>query len=168
GGGLPIELILRLFERVPAFGAIKIESVRAGPKYTAVLEATSGRLHVSGGWAAMQMLEALARGVHAFMPTGMERVYCAIDRRWRERRIDAACALFDELVPVLAFANQHIEVSIRFFKHLRRASGVFATERCRPPVAALDRFQIAEAHRLAALARRIEIQLRPGRARSAG
>lgn len=72
--GLPVPVIARLFERVPAFGAIKIETVRAGPKYSAVLEATGGGLHVSGGWAATQMIEALERGVHAFMPTGETRL----------------------------------------------------------------------------------------------
>ncbi len=149
GDGLPVEAIATLFERVPAFRAIKIETVRAGPKYTAVLEATGGRLHVSGGWAVTQMIEALKRGVHAFMPTGMEAVYCAIQRAFAEGRLDAAREIFEAALPALVFANQHIDVSIRFFKHLRRISGVFATERCRPPVAPLDPFQQRSAERLA-------------------
>ena len=148
GDGLPVEVIATLFERVSAFRAIKIETVRAGPKYTAVLEATGGRLHVSGGWAVTQMIEALERGVHAFMPTGMEAVYCAIHRAFAEGRLDAARGIFQEALPALVFANQHIDVSIRFFKHLRRESGLFATERCRPPVAPLDHFQQRSAEQL--------------------
>ena len=61
--GLPVDVIADTFERVPAFRCLKVEVVPAGPKYTAVLEATRGRLHVSGGWAADQMIEALDRGV---------------------------------------------------------------------------------------------------------
>ena len=51
---------------------------------------------------------------------------------------------------MLAFSNQHIDVSIRFFKMLRRAHGLFATDRCRVPP--LDAVQRAEADRLVALA----------------
>jgi 4-hydroxy-tetrahydrodipicolinate synthase len=159
GDGLPVPVIARLFERVPAFGAIKIETVRAGPKYTAVLEATGGGLHVSGGWAVTQMIEALERGVHAFMPTGMEGVYCTIYRRFRERRTEAAREVFEAALPALVFANQHIDVSIRFFKHLRLITGLFATERCRPPVAPLDRFQKRGASRLARQARDLEARI---------
>lgn len=157
--GLPVEGIATLFERVPAFRAIKIETVRAGPKYTAVLEATGGRLHVSGGWAVTQMIEALERGVHAFMPTGMEAVYCTIERAFADGRIEAAHSLFAQALPALVFANQHIDVSIRFFKHLRRISGVFATERCRPPVAPLDPFQQRSTERLACQAMALEARM---------
>jgi 4-hydroxy-tetrahydrodipicolinate synthase len=159
GPGLPVAAIARLFERVPALRAIKIETIPAGPKYTAVLEATGGRLHVSGGWAVMQMLEALERGVHAFMPTGMEAVYCAICRAFREGRLDAARKTFEAALPVLAFANQHIDVSIRFLKHLRVVEGLFSTDRCRPPVVLLDRFQQRSASRLAQYARALEQQV---------
>ncbi len=159
GQGLPVEVIARLHERVPAFRAIKIETVQAGPKYTAVLEATGGRLHVSGGWAVMQMLEALERGVHAFMPSGMEPVYCAIHRAFLDGRTEAARELFEALLPVLVFANQHIDVSIRFLKHLRVTQGLFSTDRCRPQVAPLDRFQQRSAERLARHARALEARI---------
>jgi 4-hydroxy-tetrahydrodipicolinate synthase len=52
GDGVSLELICRLFEAVPSFRCIKVETVPAGPKYSRILEATGGRLHVSGGWAA--------------------------------------------------------------------------------------------------------------------
>jgi 4-hydroxy-tetrahydrodipicolinate synthase len=55
GGGLPLPLIVRLFEEVDSFRCLKIETVPAGIKYSAVLAATGGRLHVSGGWAVSQM-----------------------------------------------------------------------------------------------------------------
>jgi 4-hydroxy-tetrahydrodipicolinate synthase len=159
GDGLPVALIARLFEQVPAFGAIKIETVRAGPKYTAVLEATGGRLHVSGGWAVSQMLEALERGVHAFMPTGMEAIYCAICRAFTGGRAEDARHLFEAALPALVFANQHLDVSIRFLKQLRVAQGLFATDRCRPPVAPLDRFQQRSAERLARQVQALEAEM---------
>ena len=78
GPGLPLEETVALFQRVAAFRALKIETLPAGPKYSAVLEATGGRLHVSGGWAVQQLPDALRRGVHAFIPSTMEPLYCRI------------------------------------------------------------------------------------------
>jgi 4-hydroxy-tetrahydrodipicolinate synthase len=122
--------------------------VPAGPKYTAVLKATGGRLHVSGGWALSQMIDALDRGVHAFMPTELEPLWVAIYRRHRSGQVGEARRLFERVLPIVAFSNQHIDVSIRFFKHLRRASGLFSTANCRKPVPLLDEFHQREAERL--------------------
>lgn len=144
GGGLPVPEIVRLFERLPTFRCLKVETVPAGPKYTRVLEATGGKLHVSGGWAVMQMPDALVRGVHAFMPTTLDPVYVAIYNTYRDGRPDHARALFERLLPIIAFSNQHVDVSIRFFKKLRLAEGIFATDRCRVP-APLDDIQSREA-----------------------
>jgi len=152
GGGLPLDAILRLFERVPQFKCLKVETVPAGPKYSAVLAATGGRLHVSGGWAVSQMPEALARGVHAFMPTSMDHIYVRIHRLFHAGRPDAARALFERLLPVLAFTQAHLNVSIRVFKMIRQRQRIFATDRCRPPVPELDQFQRREAEALVARA----------------
>src|SRR6185437_16064892 len=113
GPGMAIADIVRLYERIPAFQCLKLETVPAGPKYTEVLKATGGRLHVSGGWALAQMIDALDRGVHAFMPTGLEPIWVAVYRLHRDGRVEAARALFERALPIVAFANQHIDVSIR-------------------------------------------------------
>ncbi len=144
GPGLPLEDILLLRARLPAFQSLKIECVLPGPKYSAVLAATQGKLHVSGGWAAAQMMEALHRGVHAFMPTAMDSIYVEIFRLFATDQTAAARELHAKLAPVLAFSNQHIAVSIRFFKHLRQREGLFQTALCRPGVAELDMHQMRE------------------------
>ena len=144
GPGLPLADILLLRERIPAFRCLKIEVAQPGPKYTAVLEATQGALHVSGGWAAAQMMEALHRGVHAFIPTAMDAIYVEIFRLFAAGDTAAARALHARLTPVLAFSNQHIDLSIRFFKHLRQREGLFQTAVCRPGVAELDSHQTRE------------------------
>jgi 4-hydroxy-tetrahydrodipicolinate synthase len=138
GYGLPVSLIARLFEEVASFRCLKVEVVPAGAKYTEVLQATGGRLHVSGGWAVMQMIEALDRGVHAFMPTGLHELYVRIDRLYREGRREQARALFHRLLPVLAFSNQHSDLAIRFFKRLAWRQGIYATARVREPLLPFD------------------------------
>jgi len=157
GNGLPIETIVDLFGKIPRFEWLKIEVIPAGPKYSAVLDATAGRLQVAGGWAVMQMIEALDRGAHAFMPTDMHRIYCAIYDRYATGDRDGARALFEQVLPVLAFSNQRLDISIAFFKRLLHAQGVFATPNCRPPVEPLDSAQKRIADEL--IARVIEIEL---------
>lgn len=144
GPGLPLADILLLRAQLPAFQCLKIEVALPGPKYSAVLSATQGGLHVSGGWAAAQMLEALHRGVHAFIPTAMDAVYVAIYRRFQAGDVTGARALHEQLAPVLAFSNQHLDTSIRFFKHLRHREGLFATPLCRAGVRPLDEHQMRE------------------------
>lgn len=141
GSGLPVPLIAQLFESIPALTWLKIEVVPAGPKYTQVLEATGGRLNVAGGWAVTQMIEGLDRGVHAFMPTGMHRTYVQICKLYREGDRAGAQALFERILPVLAFSNQRLDVSIQFFKRLLHAQGIYSTPGVRPPTQALDAVQ---------------------------
>jgi len=138
GPGLGLDDILLLRTQLPEFAALKIEVQLPGPKYSAVLQATGGQLHVSGGWAAAQMMEALHRGVHAFIPTAMDAIYVEIHRRFAAGDAQGARLLHESLAPVLAFSNQHIDVSIRFFKRLRQREGIFKTAVCRPPVRVLD------------------------------
>jgi 4-hydroxy-tetrahydrodipicolinate synthase len=160
GTGLDVAVIRHLAERVPELQAVKIETVPAGPKYSAVRAACGDRLHLSGGWAAMQMLDGLARGLDAFVPSGMLPAYVRVFRLWADGKRDAARALFERMLPILAFSNQHIAVSIAFWKGVRKAERIFATDLCRPPVAPLDAVQKAEAALLAARAEALDLELR--------
>lgn len=138
GDGLPLDDILYLFDRVDQFSWLKIETQQAGPKYSAVLNATDGALKVCGGWAVTQLMDAMARGVHAFIPTGLERVYVAIYTAYESGDTETAGALFERVLPVLTFSNQHIDTSIRFFKELRKAEGLFDTNICRAVAGGFD------------------------------
>lgn len=131
GSGLAIGEIVDLTNKVDKFTWLKIETPQAGQKYSAVLKATDGALNVCGGWAVTQLMDAMARGVQAFIPTGMESVYVAIYRLYTNGDIDAARTLFNRALPILNFSNQHIDISIRFFKELRKAEGLFDTAACR-------------------------------------
>lgn len=141
GSGLPLGTIVALADAVPGFQALKIETAPAGPKYTAVRDALGDRLHLSGGWAAMQMLDGLARGLDAFIPSGVLPAYCRIWHLWVEGERTAARDLFERCLPILAFSNQDIGVSIAFWKRVRLAAAIFATDHCRPPIQPLDAVQ---------------------------
>lgn len=162
GGGMPLELIRQLFEELPSFRCIKVETVPAGPKYSRILAATGGRLHVSGGWAVTQMLDGLERGVHAFMPEGsMVAIYRVIMARFAAGDRGGAQQLFERLLPVLTFSNQHIDVSVQFFKRVLVARGIFEFAAVREPILALDSVQEQAAAALVDRVLLLEASLRP-------
>ncbi len=138
GYGLPDDLICKLFNEVKAFRCLKIETVPAGVKYSRILKLTNNQLNISGGWAVSQMIEGMKRGVHAFMPTGMHYIYTKIYRDYMSGKHMEAKKLFYELLRVLAFSNQHLDISIHFFKRLLHQQGVYTTSETRQPILKFD------------------------------
>jgi dihydrodipicolinate synthase/N-acetylneuraminate lyase len=138
GYGLPVGLVKKLFNEIDVFRSLKIEVVPAGVKYSEVIDATDGRLHVAGGWAVNQFIEGLDRGVHAFMPTAMHEIYTKIFKLYKQGEVQSAKALFYKLLPVLSFSNQHLDISIHFFKRLLFEQGTYTTPRVRQPILPFD------------------------------
>jgi len=158
GYGVPVPTLVRLFETLAAVRAVKVEVVPAGPKYTELLAATDGRLHVSGGWGVLHLIEALDRGVHAVMPTGLHRTYVRIYRLHRAGQRAAARALFHRVLPILNFSHQHLDLSIHFFKRLLHAQGIYPTPAVRPPILPFDHIHARIADELIALALALEAE----------
>jgi 4-hydroxy-tetrahydrodipicolinate synthase len=155
GDGLPLPLIVKLYEE-GLFQSLKIEVVPAGPKYSAVRRSTGGGLHLAGGWAVSQMIDALDRDVNTIMPTAMHHTYVGIHRAYQRGDRSAAVALFERVLPVLAFANQHLDISIHFFKRLLCAQGIFRTPLVRQPILPFDEVHERHAARLVDLAIALE------------
>lgn len=133
GTGMPVPLIARLFEEIQPFRCLKVETVPACPKYTAVLEASEGRLHVSGGWASLQLLEALDRRVDVIMPTGMTGHFRRIFEAYAQGHRDQARNLYHKLLPILAFTQQHLDISMQFYKRFFYHRRIFSTTKVRAP-----------------------------------
>ena len=144
--GMRDEDILILFKNIDKFKSLKIEVLNSGPKYTKILDITNQQLHLSGGWAIMGMIEALNRGVHAFIPSTMEVIYNKIYNLYSEKKIENARTLFAQIMPVLSFTHQHIDISIKFSKMLRVKEEIFNTNFCREPIKNFDQFQTQEAN----------------------
>lgn len=140
GPGLPVETIVRLFDELEPFRCIKVETVPAGSKYSAILAATGGRLNISAGWAVPQLIEALDRGIHAVTPGGLHWVIVEVVRRYRSGDRPSARALFDRLLPILGWQNQHIDISNQFLKLLAVRQGIFAGAALRQPVVPFDAY----------------------------
>ena len=144
--GMNDEDILLLFENIKKFKGLKIEVLNSGPKYSRILKATDHKLHLSGGWAIMGMIEALNRGVHAFIPSTMEVIYNQIYNLFIKKKINKARDLFSTILPILSFTHQHIDIAIKFSKMLRVREEIFTTELCRSPISEFDIYQLEEAN----------------------
>lgn len=152
GFGIPVEIITELFNKIEEFQCLKVEVNPAGVKYSKVIEATEGKLHISGGWAGTQMIEALDRGVNAFMPTILHGVYNKIYQLHRNGNRESAIKLFNRLVPILAFSHQHVDISIHFNKRLVHKQGLFSTSNVREPILPFDSYHEKVAEELIAKA----------------
>ena len=132
GPGLELDMIQRLTQTLPTLSALKIESIPAGPKYSAVRDRCGEGIFIAGGWSAAQMIEALDRGVDAMIPDSSTiRVFAAIDRRYRNGDREGAIQLFNRLQPVLGFSHQELNVAIAFGKRLLVRKGIFQTPKMR-------------------------------------
>ena len=141
GPGLEASVIARLKELLPTLAGIKIETIPAGPKYTKVREVLGPDFFIAGGWAITQMIEALDRRVDALIPeSSMITVYSAIWRAHSSGRRSQALDWFRRLVPILAFTNQEIGLSIAFFKRLLTRKGIFQNETMRQPWVGWDTY----------------------------
>ncbi len=138
--GLPLELIARLFETLPGFRAIKVEVVRTGYKASRILELTQRRLDVWSGWAALQMIEGLDRGITVFNVSAYNRVFIDICTRYFGGDRAGAIERFDQILPYLAFGRQHIDINLSLTKRYLVKRGIFRTGLMREPCIEYDEY----------------------------
>lgn len=140
GAGVPVDLLVRLFEEVESYRCLKIETNLPGPKFTTMLERTQGCLNISGGWSITQYIEGLDRGVHGMVPTGMHEIYCKLDALYRAGCRSDACRLYQRIQPVIAFSNQDPGISLHFYKRMLWRMGLYATPNVRAKTVEFDRY----------------------------
>ena len=105
GNGLS-QKILKLFDEIDKFKWLKIETKNAGQIYTNIKKITKNKLHVCGGWAVTQLIDALNRNVDAFIPTGLEFLYVKVYNLYKNGNFHDARNLFYELLPIINFLTK--------------------------------------------------------------
>lgn len=160
GLGLDIDIIRKLAEEMPTISGMKIETMPAGPKYTAVKETLGNDFYVSGGWAVTQLIEALDRGVDAMIPEcSMVRLYKRIYELYQMGHQEEANALFRSMLPILAFTNQEVGNSIKFFKCLLVKKKILTSDKMRWPEPVWDKYSFQTAERLIQLYLELEREI---------
>ena len=144
GNGLSQSYILKLFDEIDKFKWLKIETKNAGSKYTEIKKITQNKLNVCGGWAVTQLIDGLNRDIDAFIPTGLEYLYVKIYNLYKNGYFYEARNLFNEILPIINFSNQQIDISIKFFKKVRVREKLFSSSYCRKKEAKFDKFQKKE------------------------
>ena len=129
--GMSIDTIRDLWEEIDSFRCLKLETVPSGYKISQILEATDNNLAVGVVWSLPQFIEALDRGTSFFTTTAINKPFVHIYNLYNSGKRTEAINLFDSIVPFLAFAFQHIDISIQFFKHYCNKRGLFQTTNTR-------------------------------------
>ena len=92
----------------------------------------------------------------------MVAIYRTIMARFASGDREGARQLFESLLPVLAFSNQHIDFSVQFFKRVLVAKGIFWADTVRKPILALDAVQEGTVTELVDRVLSLEASLGPG------
>jgi dihydrodipicolinate synthase/N-acetylneuraminate lyase len=138
GGGLDLALILRLFENIPAFRDIKVEVEMTNYKATQIIDATQGQLQVWSGWALLQMIEALDRGVRTFCPSVFHKPFVQISKAYFAGDRRTAMGMFDTILPYLAWSRQNSDINLQLLKHFCTELGLLTSNKMRAPVHPYD------------------------------
>ena len=93
------------------------------------------------------------------MPTGMHEIYCEIYNRYANGDRIGAQKLFNRLLPVLAFSNQHLDISIHFYKRILWKQGIYSTPNVRPPIFPFDQIHEILADELIALVQQLTTEI---------
>ena len=140
GYGMGLDTICELWEEIESFRCLKLETVPARYKMTQIIETTDGMMPVGTGWSLPQLIEALGRGTSFVTTTAINKPFVHILRHYRAGNRDEAAALFTRTLPYLAWAHQHIDISVHFYKLYSHRRGLFTTARARQPTLQFDSY----------------------------
>ena len=107
---------------------------------TQIIEATDGMMPVGTGWSLPQLIEALDRRTSFVTTTAINKPFVHIFQHHRAGNREEAGALFKRTLPYLAWAHQHIDISIHFYKLYSHRRGLFTTSRARQPILSFDAY----------------------------
>ena len=119
----------------------KIECKPAGPYITNLSNLCGGNIDIFVGNAGFQLIEAMDRGAVGAMPgCSMYDVYLDIYNAYVSGEREKAMLLHNELLPMLNHIRQNVEQIISFEKRILKRRGIIATDYCRKPSYATDKY----------------------------
>ncbi|MBI2300807.1 MAG: dihydrodipicolinate synthase family protein, partial [Armatimonadetes bacterium] len=127
GGTVGPDFCVRLRERCPNFGWIKLEEPRMGPKMTAIHRATNQEVGVLEGWGGLFMPELMPHGCVGSMP-GLA-VCDVLVKVWDHLAagdLYGAFGPFSEVMPYIYFSLENFEVYHHLEKRILVARGALA------------------------------------------
>ena len=121
GKGLAVSTIQRLVEDLPALVSVKLEGLDCGPEVSAVSKTP---VTVLVGWGGINLPDRLGRGASGCMPgAGTAPTFARILEQWSADQA-AARETYEQLLPLLVYASQSLDLMIATTKRILGMLGV--------------------------------------------
>lgn len=140
GAEIPVPLLQQLCAEIDVFRGVQLDVNLAGLRATQIAQAVNGQLHLSVGRSVTQLIEALDRGVHAIVVSGLEELAVRLYTQYQAGDRVAAQEIFYKLLPALTFTAQHPALALQFTKRLLHQQGLYATPTVREPLFPIDSY----------------------------
>ncbi len=125
GPTISLDFIASLHRAHPHFRYVKLEEPMMASKVEAVVQKTSGEVGVLEGWGGMYMLELIPAGICGVMPSlGAADVLARVFRLGQQGRMDEAYETFRDVLPLIVFSLQNLELLHHVEKSLLAARGI--------------------------------------------
>ncbi|MBQ6451512.1 MAG: dihydrodipicolinate synthase family protein [Solobacterium sp.] len=135
--GMPDDVILDLFEKIPSFRLIKIEIDDNETKYTNLIRKTDARLTVYGGAGTPNTIEGYDRGICGYMPSGLYELFQGLCDLYYEKDREHAIRLFKDMLPIIQFTRTGI--NHYFHKVYLKRLGIFKSAEMRFKMVPIDK-----------------------------
>jgi len=127
GPTVSLDFIASLHRAHPHFRYIKLEEPMMASKVEAVVQKTSGEVGVLEGWGGMYMLDLIPAGICGVMPSlGAADVLARVFRLAKQGRMDEGYETFREVLPLIVFSLQNLELLHHVEKSLLAARGIIS------------------------------------------
>lgn len=125
GPTVSLDFIASLHRAHPHFRYIKLEEPMLSSKVEAVTQKTSGEVGVLAGWGGMYMLELIPVGICGVMPSlGAADILALVFHSAKQGRMDEAYETFRDVLPLIVFSLQNLELLYHVEKSLLAARGI--------------------------------------------
>lgn len=145
GPGWPAKVFVDLAKKHSNFRFAKLEVLLPGEKCAEIIEQTKGQVQIIYGLGGIAMMDGLAHGASAMMPgAACLEIYVRVYELFHQGRKAEAQALFERLIPYLAFAMQHLELAVHIEKRVLQKRGILNSSRMRLPTLSLGSTYVAQ------------------------
>ena len=128
------ELLARIAREVPSVVALKIEAVPPAPKVGRVAALDHGAAAVLGGAGGIDFWHELERGADGTVPgVAMAELFLAVQARHAAGHRDAARALFNRHLPLIALATRDMDTFFAVQHQVLAARGITSANGVRAP-----------------------------------
>jgi 4-hydroxy-tetrahydrodipicolinate synthase len=144
GSSLTPEVCFALHKEHANIAFIKVDALPSGPMISLLRSGSDDSLQSMVGYMGLHLINDLARGVAAVMPTvSVSGAFVSLMARI-ERDRNGARSLHEHMLPLLNFMMQSIEMLVAVEKVLLVRRGLIASAYCRSPRWTIDRQHLDE------------------------